>query len=70
MSVKEQGDKLVLKFYAYSNSSTLLQLYILYNQPHLEYAVPVWDTHQQGHIMKKFALKVCTGSVIWTMTVF
>ena len=31
-----------------------------------EYAVPVWDPHQQGHInslekVQKFALKVCTG---------
>ena len=54
------------KFYGHSNRSTLLQLYLAYVRPHLEYAVPVWDPHQQGHInslekVQKFALKVCTG---------
>ena len=58
------------KFYGHSNRSTLLQLYLAYVQPHLEYAVPVWDPHQQGHInslekVQKFALKVCTGK--WNM---
>ena len=43
----------------------LLQLYLAYIRPHLEYAAPVWDPHQQGLInslerVQKFALKVCT----------
>ena len=58
------------KFYGHSNRSTLLQLYLAYVRRHLEYAVPVWDPHQQGHInslekVQKFALKVCTGK--WNM---
>ena len=39
--------------------------YLAYVRPHLEYAAPVWDPHQQGLInslerVQKFALKVCT----------
>ena len=53
------------KFYPSANSSSLLQLYLAYIRPHLEYAAPVWDPHQQGLInslerVQKFALKVCT----------
>ena len=53
------------KFYGHSNCSTLLQLYLTYIQPHLEYAVQVWDPYQQGLInllesVQKFGLKVCT----------
>ncbi len=33
------------RFYGYSNSSTLQQLYLSYVRPHLEYAAPVWDPH-------------------------
>ena len=53
------------KFYPSANTSSLLQLYLAYIRPHLEYAVPVWDPYQQGLInslerVQKFALKVCT----------
>ena len=46
------------------NTSWVLQLYI---HPHLEYAAPVWDLHQQGLInclerLQKFAHKVCTNT--------
>ena len=52
------------KFYGNANCSTLLHLYIAYVRPLLEYAVPVWDPHQQGHIdslekVQKFALRLC-----------
>ena len=53
------------KFYRNANNSTLLQLYLAYVRPHLEYAAAVWDPHQQGHInslerVQKLALKMCT----------
>ena len=46
-------------------ATTLKQLYLTYVRPHLEYAAPVWDPHQQGLInalesVQKFALKLCT----------
>ena len=52
------------KFYGHANSSTLLQLYLTYVRPLLEYAAPVWDPHHQGLIdslerVQKFALKLC-----------
>ena len=50
-------------FYGHSNCSTLLQLYLAYVRPHLEYAVPVWDPYQQGNLLEsvqKFALMVYT----------
>ena len=48
------------KFYGHSNSFTLQKLYLLYVRPHLEYAAPVCDPHQHGHIdslekVQKFA---------------
>ena len=53
------------RFYQHSNTSTLLQLYLACVPPHLEYAAPLWDPHQQCHIntlerVQKFAIKVCT----------
>ena len=64
---RQQVGILYRKFYPSANSSSLLslQLYLAYIRPHLEYAVPVWDPHQQGLIsslerVQKFALKVCT----------
>ena len=68
--VRRQIGIIYRKFYGHSNRSTLLQLYLAYVRPHLEYAVPVWDPHQQGHTnslekVQKFALKVCTGK--WNM---
>ena len=52
------------KFYGHASSSTLLQLYLTFVRPHLEYAVPVWDPHQQGlsyslERVQKFALRMC-----------
>ena len=40
------------KFY---KTSTLLQLYISFIQPHLEYCSPVWDPY----LTQKFGLKIC-----------
>ena len=62
---RQQVGILYRKFYSSTNTSTLLQLYLAYIRPHLEYAAPVWDPHQQGLInslerVQKFALKVCT----------
>ena len=64
---RQQIGILYRRFYGHSNSATLLQLYLSYVRPHLEYAAPVWDPHQQGHIdslerVQKFALKLCTRS--------
>ena len=36
------------KFYPVWNTATLLQLYVSYIWPLLEYAVPVWDPHTAG----------------------
>ena len=52
-------------FYQHSNSATLLQLYLSYIRPHLEYAATVWDPHQVGFIhslerIQKCALRMCT----------
>ena len=57
------------KFYGHVNSSTLLQLYLTYICPLLEYAAPVWDPHHQGLInslerVQKFALTLCLRD--WT----
>ena len=62
---RQQVGILYRKFYPFANSSSLLQLYLAYIRPHLEYATPVWDPHQRGLIsslerVQKFALKVCT----------
>ena len=52
------------RFYKWSSSSALLQLYLSFIRPHLEYAVQVWSPYLQKDIQKlelvqKFALKVC-----------
>ena len=62
---RQQVGILYRKFYSSANASIHLQLYLAYIRPHLEYAAPVWDPHQQGLInslerVQKFALKVCT----------
>ena len=62
---RQQVGILYRKFYSSANTSSLLQLYLVYIRPHLEYAAPVWDPYQQGLInslerVQKFALKVCT----------
>ena len=64
-NARQQVGILYRKFYGHCNSSTLKQLYLSYVRPHLEYAAPVWDPHQQGLInslesVQKFALKLCT----------
>ena len=64
-NARQQVGILYRKFYGHCNSSTLKQLYLTYVHPHLEYAAPVWDPHQQGLInalesVQKFALKLCT----------
>ena len=46
---RRQISMIYRKFYGHSNTSTLLQLYLAYVRPHLEYAVPVWDPYQHGH---------------------
>ena len=53
------------RFYQYANSQTFLKLYLTYVRPHLEYAVAVWDPHQQGLIkslesVQKFAPRAST----------
>ena len=55
------------RFYEHCSTSTLKCLYVALVRPHLEYAVPVWDSHLIKHIdllekVQKFALKVCTKS--------
>ena len=62
---RQQVGILYRKFHSSANTSTLLQLYLAYIRPHLEYPAPVWDPHQQRLIkslerVQKFALKVCT----------
>ena len=51
------------RFYKWSSSNALLQLYLSLIRPHLEYAAQVWSPHQLKDIQKleavqKFALKV------------
>ena len=53
------------KFYQHASNKTFLRLYLTYIRPHLEYAVAVWDPHQQGLInslesVQRFALKAST----------
>ena len=52
------------KFYRHSSSETLLQLYMSFIRPRLEYAAPVWDPNLQtlAYAVEKvqtFALKMC-----------
>ena len=61
------------KFYRHANSSTLLQLYLAYVRPHLEYAAAVWDPHQQGHItsiesVQKFVAGTPLSKVSWHLS--
>ena len=56
-----QAGIIYCKFYGHTS---LLQLYLTFVQPHLEYAAPVWDPHQQGlsdslERVQKFALRMC-----------
>jgi len=51
-------------YYKFDHHANSLTLYLAYIHPHLEYALMVWDLHQQGLInsletVQKFALKMC-----------
>jgi hypothetical protein len=53
------------RYYQYSDSRSLRQLYISLVRPHLDYAAQVWDPHLQRDInsiekVQKFALRVCS----------
>ena len=55
------------RFYNNCSSQTLLQLYLSYIRPHLEYSSAVWNPHLKGEIadierVQKFALRVCLKS--------
>ena len=57
--------------YPSANTSSLLQLYLAYIHPHLEYAAPVLDPYQQGLInflerVQKFALKAYMYTKNWS----
>ena len=46
------------------HEQTLLQLYVIYIRPLLEYAVPVWDPHNASNSrvvenVQKFSLRMC-----------
>ena len=62
---RPQASILYRKFYGHISSSTLLQLYLTFVQPHIEHAAPVWYPHQQSlsdsllKRVQKFALKMC-----------
>ena len=52
------------KFYPVCNTATMLQLYVSYIRPLLEYAVPVWDPHTASNSrvmenVQKFSLRMC-----------
>ena len=53
------------RYYQYSDSRTLCQLYLSLVRPHLDYATQVWDPHLQRDInslecVQKFALRLCS----------
>ena len=53
------------RYYQYSDSRSLLKLYISLVCPHLDYAAQVWDPHLQKDIkslesLQKCALKICS----------
>ena len=59
---RRQASIIYRKFYGHTSSWTLLQLYLTFVWPHLEYAALVWD--QQGlsdslERVQKFALRMC-----------
>jgi len=52
------------KYYRFSNTATLLQLYTSLVRPHLDYAASIWDPHLQCDIqllegVQKFACRMC-----------
>ena len=58
------------RYYQYTDSSTLLQLYTSLVRPHVEYAAPVWDPHtlhdiQSLESVQKFALRACSKQWDW-----
>ena len=61
---RRQAGIIYHKFYGHASNSTLLQLYLTFVRPHLEYAALVWDPHQQGlsdslERVQKFELRMC-----------
>ena len=53
------------KYYRFSDTATLLQLYRSLVRPHLDYTAPVWDPHLQHDIqllegVQKFACRMCS----------
>ena len=53
------------KYYRFSDTATLLQLYRSLVRPHLDYAAPVWDPYLQRDIqllegVQKFACRMCS----------
>ena len=55
------------RFYKHSSTDTLLNLYVSFVRPHLEYAGVAWDPYLKKDIaaiedVQKFALRVCTKS--------
>ena len=53
------------RYYQYTDSGALLQLYTSLVRPHVEYAAPVWDPHtlhdfQSLESVQKFALRACS----------
>ena len=61
LKVRRLIGMLYRKFYKNAISSTLLQLYISFIRPHLEYCSAVWDPYLVELLEKtqKFRLKVC-----------
>ena len=66
----QQIGLLYRRFYRYSSTETLKQLYTAFVHPPLEYSVPVWDPHLTKELnaleaVQRFAYRVCTNR--WDM---
>ena len=63
-STKKMAGMIYRKFYPVCNTATMLQLYVSYIRPLLEYTVPVWDPHTASNSrvmenVQKFSLRMC-----------